>query len=38
MENFLQQIKALSSAEDFMQYFGVPFDQQVINVSRLSWV
>lgn len=35
MENFLQQLKALSSAEDFLQYFGVPFDQQVINVSRL---
>ena len=35
MENFLQQLKALSSAEDFLQYFGVPFDQQVVNVSRL---
>ena len=35
MENFLQQLKALSSAEDFLQYFGVPFDQKVINVSRL---
>lgn len=35
MENFLQQLKALSSAEDFLHYFGVPFDQQVINVSRL---
>jgi nitrogenase-stabilizing/protective protein len=35
METFLQQLKALSSAEDFLQYFGVPFDQQVVNVSRL---
>jgi nitrogenase-stabilizing/protective protein len=35
MENFLQQLKSLSSAEDFLQYFGVPFDQHVINVSRL---
>lgn len=35
MENFLQQLKALSSAEDFLQYFGVPFDQHVVNVSRL---
>lgn len=35
MEAFLQQLKALSSAEDFLQYFGVPFDQQVVNVSRL---
>jgi nitrogenase-stabilizing/protective protein len=35
MESFLQQLKALSSAEDFLQYFGIPFDQQVVNVSRL---
>ena len=35
MENFLQQLKALSSAEDFLQYFGVPFEQGVVNVSRL---
>jgi nitrogenase-stabilizing/protective protein len=35
MEAFLQQLKTLSSAEDFLQYFGVPFDQQVVNVSRL---
>lgn len=35
METFLQQLKTLSSAEDFLQYFGVPFDQQVVNVSRL---
>lgn len=35
MENFIQQLKALSSAEDFLQYFGVPFDQSVVNVSRL---
>ncbi len=35
MEKFLQQLKALSSAEDFLRYFGVAFDQQVVNVSRL---
>jgi nitrogenase-stabilizing/protective protein len=35
MENLLQQLKTLSSAEDFLQYFGVPFDQHVVNVSRL---
>ncbi len=35
METFIQQLKALSSAEDFLQYFGVPFDQAVVNVSRL---
>jgi nitrogenase-stabilizing/protective protein len=35
MEKFLQQLKELSSAEDFLQYFGVPFEQSVVNVSRL---
>lgn len=35
MENFLEKLKSLSSAEDFLQYFGVPFDQHVIDVSRL---
>ena len=35
METFLQQLKALSSAEDFLHYFGVPFEQSVVNVSRL---
>jgi len=35
MENFIQQVKALSSAEDFLQFFGVPFEQSVVNVSRL---
>jgi len=35
MENFLQQLKELSSAEDFLQFFGVPHDQAVVNVSRL---
>lgn len=35
MENFIQQLKLLSSAEDFLHYFGVPFDPGVVNVSRL---
>jgi nitrogenase-stabilizing/protective protein len=35
VENFLQKLKALSSAEDFLQFFGVPFDPNVVNVSRL---
>lgn len=35
MEHFIQQLKALSSAEDFLHYFGVPFDQSVVNVNRL---
>jgi nitrogenase-stabilizing/protective protein len=35
METFLLKLKELSSAEDFLQYFGVPFEQRVVNVSRL---
>ena len=35
METFLTQLKALSSAEDFLHFFGVPFDPAVVNVSRL---
>ena len=35
MENFLERLKPLSSAEDFLQFFGVPFDPVVVNVSRL---
>ena len=35
METFIQQLKALSSAEDFLVFFGVPYDQKVVNVSRL---
>lgn len=35
METLLQQLKELSSAEDFLQYFGIPFDQAVVNVNRL---
>lgn len=35
MDTFLQQLQKLSSAEDFLHYFGVPFDQKVLNVSRL---
>lgn len=35
METFLLKLKELSSAEDFLNYFGVPFEQSVVNVSRL---
>jgi nitrogenase-stabilizing/protective protein len=35
MENFLLQLKALSTAEDFLQFFGVLFNQKVVDVSRL---
>jgi nitrogenase-stabilizing/protective protein len=30
-----QRLKALSSAEDFMVFFGVPYDERVLRVNRL---
>lgn len=35
MEAFLQTLKALSSAEDFLAHFGVPYDEKVVRVNRL---
>lgn len=35
MEALIQQLKQLSSAEDFLDFFGVAYDESVVNVSRL---
>jgi nitrogenase-stabilizing/protective protein len=35
METFIERLKALSSAEDFLLYFGVAFDEPVLRVNRL---
>lgn len=35
MESFLQSLKSLSSAEDFLQHFGVRYDERVVHVNRL---
>ena len=35
MDSLTQRLKALSSAEDFFHFFGVPFDEQVLHVHRL---
>ncbi len=35
MEDFLLRLKGLSAAEDFLNFFGIAFDQHVVNVSRL---
>ncbi len=35
MESFVQSLKSLSSAEDFLRHFGVPFDERVVQVNRL---
>jgi len=35
MESLTQRLKALSSAEDFMVFFGVPYEERVVHVNRL---
>lgn len=34
-DTFATQLRQLSSAEDFLQFFGVQHDKAVVNVSRL---
>lgn len=33
--NFEEQLEELESAEDFLQYFELPYDQTVVHVNRL---
>ena len=35
MSEFEQNLEALESAEDFLDYFAVSFDPQVVQVNRL---
>lgn len=35
MEHFDEELEELSSAEEFLDYFGIPFDQSVVHVNRL---
>ena len=35
MDSLSQRLNALSSAEDFLQFFGVSFDERVVQVNRL---
>lgn len=35
MHDLIQRLNALSSAEDFLRFFGVPFDEHVVRVNRL---
>ncbi|MCE1243030.1 nitrogenase-stabilizing/protective protein NifW [Oryzomicrobium sp.] len=32
---WLMQLSSLSTAEEFLAYFGLPFDPRVVNVNRL---
>lgn len=35
MEDFDEDMEELVSAEDFLEYFEIPFDQSVVHVNRL---
>ncbi len=35
MSTLVERLKALSSAEDFLQFFGVPYEERVVHVNRL---
>ena len=35
MTSLAQKLKQLSAAEEFLEFFGVPYEQSVVNVSRL---
>ena len=34
-DTFAAQLRQLSAAEDFLTFFGVPYEKEVVNVSRL---
>lgn len=33
--NFIEQMDELESAEDFLDFFAVPYDPAVVNINRL---
>ncbi|CAM3674433.1 nitrogenase stabilizing/protective protein NifW [Roseateles saccharophilus] len=33
--DLMQQLKALSSANEFLEFFGIAYDERVVNVNRL---
>ncbi|MCA6218594.1 nitrogenase stabilizing/protective protein NifW [Ideonella sp. B7] len=35
MNDFITQLKALSSANEFLDFFGIAYDEHVVNVNRL---
>jgi nitrogenase-stabilizing/protective protein len=35
MDDLTKRLAQLSSAEDFLQFFALPYDQSVVNVNRL---
>ena len=35
MDDLTTRLKALSSANEFLDFFGIPYDENVVNVNRL---
>ncbi len=35
MNPLIERLAKLSSAEEFLEFFGIPFDQAVVHVNRL---
>lgn len=35
MTDLTTRLKALSSANEFLDFFGIPYDERVVNVNRL---
>ncbi|HOX68761.1 MAG: nitrogenase stabilizing/protective protein NifW [Rhizobacter sp.] len=35
MDGLIQKLKALSSANEFLEFFGVEYDEAVVHVNRL---
>jgi nitrogenase-stabilizing/protective protein len=35
MDDLIQKLKALSSANEFLEFFGVEYDEAVVHVNRL---
>lgn len=35
MDSLTQRLKALSSAEDFMAFFGIAYEERIVQVNRL---
>lgn len=35
MNTLVQRLTKLSSAEDFLEFFGLPYEESVLNISRL---
>jgi nitrogenase-stabilizing/protective protein len=35
MDTLIQKLKALSSANEFLEFFGISYDERVVHVNRL---